>query len=68
MTEVGIRAKADIGLGSWFSRRVVQTPDRPALTFEGETRSYRQMGDAIDRLATALRAGGVCRGDRVGFL
>ena len=61
-------ARADIGLASWFGRRVVQTPDRPALTFEGATRSYREMGHAIDRLASALRAGGVCKGDRVGFL
>ncbi|WP_310476121.1 AMP-binding protein, partial [Sandarakinorhabdus sp.] len=60
--------KADIGLNSWFSRRVQQTPERPALTFEGTTRSYAQMGDAVNRLATALKAGGICRGDRVGFL
>ena len=51
--------KADIGLNSWFSRRVQQTPDRPALTFEGTTRSYREMGDAVNRLATALKTGGV---------
>ena len=61
-------AKADIGLGSWFSRRVQQTPQRPALTFEGATRSFAAMGGAVDRLATALRAGGICKGDRVGFL
>ena len=60
--------KADIGLNSWFSRRVQQTPDRPALTFEGTTRSYREMGDAVNRLATALKTGGICRGDRVGYL
>jgi fatty-acyl-CoA synthase len=60
--------RADIGLNSWFSRRVVQTPDRPALTFEGVTRSYAQMGDAVNRLATALKAGGICRGDRVAYL
>ena len=60
--------KADIGLGSWFSRRVVQTPDRPALTFEGATRSFADMNRDLNRLAAALRAGGVCRGDRVAFL
>ena len=61
-------ANADIGLGSWFSRRVRQTPDRPALTFEGATRSFAQMQDAIDRLAAALKAAGICRGDRIAFL
>jgi fatty-acyl-CoA synthase len=61
-------AKADIGLANWFMRRVAQTPGRPALSFEGTTRSYAEMGDAIGQLAAALRAGGVCRGDRVGYL
>lgn len=61
-------AKADIGLANWFMRRVAQTPGRPALSFDGATRSYAEMGDAIGRLATALRAGGVCRGDRIGYL
>ena len=61
-------AKHDIGLGNWLARRAFQTPDRPALTFEGVTRSYAVMNRDVDRLAAALRAGGVCRGDRIGFL
>ena len=61
-------AATDIGLGSWFSRRVRQTPQRPALTFEGTTWSFAEMLDRIDRLAAALRSAGVCRGDRLGFL
>lgn len=61
-------ANADIGLGNWLARRAWQTPDRPALTFEGATRSYAEMQDCIDRLATKLRDSGVCRGDRVAFL
>jgi len=60
--------RADIGLGSWFSQRTKLTPDRPAMTFEGRTRSYAEMQDAIDRLASALRTSGICRGDRVAFL
>ncbi len=61
-------ATHDIGLGNWLARRAFQTPDRPALTFEGTTRSYAAMNRDIDRLAAALRSGGVCRGDRIGFL
>lgn len=61
-------AKADIGIGNWFARRTFQTPDRPALTFEGVTWSFAEMQGRIDRLAAALRGAGVCRGDRVGFL
>jgi fatty-acyl-CoA synthase len=58
----------DVSLGSWFARRAAATPDRRALTFEGVTRSYAQFLDRVDRLASGLRAGGVCHGDRVGFL
>lgn len=64
----GQMANADIGLGSWFRRRVGQTPDRPALTFEGVTCNFAEMQDSIDRLANALKATGLCRGDRIGFL
>jgi fatty-acyl-CoA synthase len=59
---------ADIGLGNWLHRRALRTPDRKALTFEGTIWTYGELQDTIDRLASALRAHGVCRGDRVGFL
>jgi fatty-acyl-CoA synthase len=58
----------DIGLGNWLYQRALRTPDRDALTFEGVTRTYAQIQQRIDRLASGLRASGVCRGDRVGFL
>ena len=58
----------DISLGHWFSARAARTPKRRALTFEGETWSYQEMLHRIDCLASNLRHGGVCHGDRVGFL
>ncbi len=58
----------DIGLGNWMCQRAHRTPARPALSFEGTTWSYAELQLRIDRLATSLRAHGVCRGDRVGFL
>src|SRR5215472_2194517 len=58
----------DIGLGNWLYRRALRTPHRKALTFEGTTWTYGELQDRIDHLASALRAHGVCRGDRVGFL
>ena len=58
----------DIGLGNWMFQRALRTPHRAALTFEGTTWTYGQLQDRIDRLAGALRAEGVCQGDRVGFL
>jgi len=62
------RTEVDVSLGSWFAERAANTPRRRALTFEGTTWTYQQMQARIDRLAAALRAGGVCRGDRVGFV
>lgn len=59
---------ADLGLGSMFGRRAHLTPDLPALTFEGETWSYAEMLDRVDRFATVLADGGVGRGDRVAYL
>ena len=63
----------DITLGSWFAKRAAATPEARALTFcpqseESSTLTFAQMLDRIDRLAAAFREGGVCRGDRVGFL
>ena len=58
----------DVTLGSWFAKRAAATPDARALTFEGRTVTYAHFLDRIDRLAEGLRRGGVCRGDRVGFL
>ena len=58
----------DISLGRWFAALAENTPHRRALTFEGTTWTYRELQARIDQVAGALRAGGVCRGDRVGFL
>jgi fatty-acyl-CoA synthase len=58
----------DIGLGNWLYQRALRTPHRPALTFEGTTWNYAELQQRIDRLASALRANGVCHGDRVGFI
>jgi fatty-acyl-CoA synthase len=58
----------DVGLGNWFYQRSLRTPKRPALTFEGKTATYGELQNRFDRLAGALRASGVCRGDRVAFI
>jgi fatty-acyl-CoA synthase len=58
----------DVSVGSWLAERAAATPDRRAISFEGVTRTYAQFLDRVDRLAAGLRAGGVCHGDRVGFL
>src|SRR5262245_36591666 len=58
----------DISLGNWFLQRSRRTPNRRALTFEGKTCTYAELQERFDRLAAALRAAGVCRGDRVAFI
>ncbi|MFH8610630.1 long-chain fatty acid--CoA ligase [Streptomyces sp. NPDC018029] len=56
------------GLGSWPARRARKTPHRTALVHEGRTISYAALHSRVLRLAHALRARGVRRGDRVAFL
>ncbi|GGV21726.1 fatty-acyl-CoA synthase [Streptomyces longisporoflavus] len=56
------------GLGSWPARRARKTPHRTALTHEGRTVSYAALHSRVLRLAHALRARGVRRGDRVAYL
>ncbi|MFE6164373.1 long-chain fatty acid--CoA ligase [Streptomyces sp. NPDC056486] len=56
------------GLGSWPARRARKTPHRTALTHEGSTISYAALHSRVLRLAHALRARGVRRGDRVAYL
>lgn len=58
----------DVGLGNWLFQRALRTPERTALTFEGESWTYARLQDRIDRLANGLRDQGVRVGDRVAFL
>jgi fatty-acyl-CoA synthase len=44
------------------------TPDRVALTYGKENRTYRELTTRVNRLASALRGLGVRRGDRVAYL
>ena len=57
-----------ICLGNWFAARADRSPDRRALTFEGQTLTYRQLLDRVDRLAAGFRKQGVRHGDRIGFI
>ncbi|CAM5285685.1 acyl-CoA synthetase [Streptomyces fumanus] len=56
------------GIGSWSARRARKTPDRIALVHEDRTWTYRDLHERVLRLAHALRAQGVGRGDRVAYL
>ncbi|NEB82517.1 o-succinylbenzoate--CoA ligase [Streptomyces sp. SID14478] len=56
------------GLGSWPARRARKTPHRTALIHDGTTLTYAGLHARTTRLAHALRARGVRRGDRIAYL
>lgn len=58
----------NVSLDAWVRERSQRSEQRPALTFRGETWTYREFGERVDRFAGALREGGVGPGDRVGYL
>lgn len=56
------------GIAHWISSWARVQPDRPLLTFAGSTTTWAQFDARVERLARALHALGVCRGDRVACL
>lgn len=56
------------GLGSWPARRARKTPHRTALVHGEQSTDYRTLHTRTMRLAHALRARGVRRGDRIAYL
>ncbi|GHE62423.1 fatty-acyl-CoA synthase [Streptomyces griseoaurantiacus] len=56
------------GIGSWPARRARKTPRRTAIVHEDTHLTYRDLHERVLRLAHALRALGVARGDRVAYL
>lgn len=56
------------GLGSWPARRARMSPTRVALSHDGRSWTYGELHDRVNRLAHALRALGVGRGDRIAYL
>ncbi|MGC0336454.1 acyl-CoA synthetase [Streptomyces sp. SLBN-8D4] len=56
------------GLGSWPARRARKTPHRTALIHGDTTLTYAALHTRVTRLARALRARGIRRGDRIAYL
>ncbi|EKX67976.1 long-chain-fatty-acid--CoA ligase [Streptomyces ipomoeae] len=56
------------GLGSWPARRARKTPGRTALIHGDTSITYAELYERTTRLAHALRASGVRRGDRIAYL
>ncbi|NBE54835.1 o-succinylbenzoate--CoA ligase [Streptomyces boluensis] len=56
------------GLGSWPARRARKTPHRTALIHHDTSLTYAELHTRTTRLAHALRARGIRRGDRIAYL
>ncbi|MFF0173279.1 acyl-CoA synthetase [Micromonospora profundi] len=57
------------GIGAWMAKRRLKSPDKVALIHgEGETMTYGQFTDGVDRISAVLRQRGVGRGDAVAYL
>jgi len=52
-------------LAELIREQVAEQPDRPALTFEGQTWTYREIDERASRTAQGLLALGVQPGDRI---
>src|SRR4051812_31371207 len=51
-----------------LARSAARVPERIALVFGEDRRTYRELSERTDRLASALAARGVGHGDRVALL
>ncbi len=55
-------------IASMFIRQAALTPDAPAVTFEGDSMTYRELDEATDRAAHVLAGRGAGPGQRVALL
>ena len=58
----------DYTLGGAFESRACRDPQRPFILFEGRRWSWGEFAEASTRLARALAARGIRKGDRVGVM
>ncbi|GAB3558706.1 long-chain fatty acid--CoA ligase [Arthrobacter alkaliphilus] len=58
----------NFGIGSWLQRRRPKSGSKIALISGDRQLSYEEFAERSDRLANALKAGGVAKGDRVAYL
>ena len=58
----------ELNIGGFLRRAAERHGDKPALIFEGQKISFRQLNTRVNRLARALLSLGARKGDKVGLL
>jgi acyl-CoA synthetase (AMP-forming)/AMP-acid ligase II len=58
----------ELNIGGFVRRAAERHGDKPALIFEGQKISFRQLNSRVNRLAQALLSLGARKGDKVGLL
>lgn len=66
--DIAIARSREYTWASLLDRHVHERPDDIALRFEGESTTWRQLREQVDRLADHLAAAGVGSGDRVALV
>ncbi|GAA1466384.1 acyl-CoA synthetase [Microbacterium thalassium] len=56
------------GLGFWLAKRRLKNPDKPAIVFDEDVITYREIADAADRVAAVLWHRGIRKGDSVAYI
>lgn len=56
------------GLGGWPARRALMTPERTAIIYQDKATTYGEFFTRATKVASRLRADGIEKGDRVGYL
>jgi len=67
MSTPGIGEMSPRPMGALLDIQAARDPDRPALTFEGQTQTRRELASRVNRRARTLAAAGVRAGDFVGI-
>ena len=55
-------------IGKIATKRAILTPDKPAIIFEDQPYTYKQMNDGSNRVAAFLKEKGIKKGDRISVL
>ena len=57
-----------MNVGTWLFKRSLVSSDRPAIVFDDQVLTYRQMNRRVNRLSHAMIKMGLSKGDRAGVL